>query len=54
MVAVDEPDDVIDHGHVPHYSDQGEFDKIFNEDDEQLQLNRNSAHSARVTIKNNN
>jgi hypothetical protein len=30
-VAVDEPDDTIDDGqmHHPHYSDQGDYEKLF-------------------------
>ena len=33
IIAVDEPEDVLNQGHVPHYSDQGDFEKIFAEDE---------------------
>jgi len=46
-VAVDEPEDVIDHGHVPHYSDQGDFEKLFG--DAEAEANRHSVQSAKVT-----
>jgi phosphoketolase len=48
VVAVDEPDDVINHSHVPHYSDQADFDKMFG--DAEAEANRHSVHSAKVSI----
>jgi len=53
-VAVEEPDDAIDDGqmHHPHYSDQGEYEKLFYS--ESARENKHSAHSAKVSITKDN
>ena len=53
-MAVEEPDDAIDEGqmHHPHYSEQGDYEKLFYS--EAARESKLSAHSAKVSITKDN
>ena len=53
-MAVEEPDDALDEGqmHHPHYSEQGDYEKLFYS--EAARENKLSTQSAKVSITRDN